>query len=238
MQLRVAHAYFANSRSDKMSSQSLPDVNRTTLGRRELGKLARRKKIREAARQVFREKGFEAATTREIANRADVAIATLFTYAPDKRDLVLMIVNDDLDAMLDESLHAIPPDEGLIDQLIRFFRPRYAYCEADPQLARYMTHFTIAIITEGTAAGAEAERFAARRPRSVAALTELVSRKQAIGEVTHAFAAADVGELLLAIYITEQRTWLSSPVPDAEHGLARLRQLIDIVAAGFAVDRP
>lgn len=220
-----------------MDSRSFPRVPQVTIGRRELGKRERRKNIRETARQVFREKGFDAATTREIARRANVAIATLFTYAPDKRDLVLMIVNDDLDAMLDESLIAIPPNEDLIDQFIRFFRPRYIYCEADPPLARHMTHYAIAMITEGAAAGGEATRFAARRPRSVAALTELVTRKQMIGEVTTRFVAADIGELVMAIYQTEQRAWLSSPAPRAEDGLARLRQLLLIVAAGFAIRR-
>lgn len=206
----------------------------TTLGRRERSKRERRRTIREAARAVFREKGFDAATTREIADRADVAIATLFTYAPDKRDLVLMIVNDDLDAMLDASLVAIPTDESLLDQLMRFFRPRYDYCQADPQLARQMVQHTIATITEGEAAGPEALRFARRRPRSVSALAELVARKQAAGEVTPAFASADVGELFMAIYQTEQRAWLGSNLPRAEEGLQRLCSLLEIVIKGLS----
>jgi hypothetical protein len=90
------------------------------------------------------------------------------------------------------------------------------------------------MITEGDAAGAEAKRFASRRPRSVAALTELVARKQSTGEVSTRFHAADIGELLMAIYQTEQRSWLSSPKPKANDGLTRLRHLVVIVATGFA----
>ena len=69
------------------------------LGRRERGKLEKRRRIREATREVFRRKGYEAATTREIAARADVAIGTLFAYASDKRELLMMVINDDREAL-------------------------------------------------------------------------------------------------------------------------------------------
>ena len=79
------------------------DTAPAKLGLRERGKLEKRRRIRQAARDVFLEKGYDDATTREIAERADVAIGTLFVYAKDKRDLLMMIINDDLD-QLNQSL--------------------------------------------------------------------------------------------------------------------------------------
>jgi AcrR family transcriptional regulator len=48
----------------------------------------RRRRLREAAHKVFLERGYEGATTREIAARAEIAMGTLFIYATEKRDLL------------------------------------------------------------------------------------------------------------------------------------------------------
>ena len=83
-----------------------------TLGRRERGKIEKRRRICEATREVFRRKGYEAATTREIADLADVAIGTLFAYASDKRELLMMVINDDREALPGSVGHIISPVEG------------------------------------------------------------------------------------------------------------------------------
>src|ERR1700744_6030140 len=70
---------------------------------RERNKTARRNSVMAAARAVFSERGYENATTREIALRAGVAVGTVFVYARDKRDLLMTIVNDDLEAVTEES---------------------------------------------------------------------------------------------------------------------------------------
>jgi TetR/AcrR family transcriptional regulator, cholesterol catabolism regulator len=59
-----------------------------SLGRRERKKLAVERRIREAALELFREKGYEAATVEEIAERADVAKGTFFNYFPRKDTLL------------------------------------------------------------------------------------------------------------------------------------------------------
>ncbi len=63
-------------------------------GRRERGKDAKRARIFSAASELFAKRGFEAVTTREIAERADVAAGTLFRYAATKSELLLMVYND------------------------------------------------------------------------------------------------------------------------------------------------
>ncbi len=77
---------------------------------RERNKAERRRRVLEAARAVFLEHGYEAATTREIAARAGVAVGTVFVYARDKRDLLMTIVNDDLEAVTDESFAVLDGD--------------------------------------------------------------------------------------------------------------------------------
>ena len=64
--------------------------------RRESNKLQKRRRILSAARAVFTESGYDGANIREIAKRAGVATGTIFLYAPDKRELLLWVISEDL----------------------------------------------------------------------------------------------------------------------------------------------
>ncbi len=56
-------------------------TRKTELRLRESNKLQKLRRIKSAAAALFTEKGFDAATTRDIARRARVAKGTLFLYA-------------------------------------------------------------------------------------------------------------------------------------------------------------
>ena len=62
--------------------------------RRERRIADRRTKILEAAAAVFREKGYNRATTKEIADAADMSEGSLYNYFKTKRDLLLGLVQD------------------------------------------------------------------------------------------------------------------------------------------------
>jgi AcrR family transcriptional regulator len=55
-----------------------------------------RRRILEAARGRFTESGFEAATTREIAAEAGIAVGTLFNYFPSKEAIAMAMVAEAL----------------------------------------------------------------------------------------------------------------------------------------------
>jgi AcrR family transcriptional regulator len=64
-------------------------------GRRERKKRRTRDAIVATAMALFAQRGFEAVTVAEIAEQADVARATLFSYFPTKESIVLGLVGDD-----------------------------------------------------------------------------------------------------------------------------------------------
>ena len=60
----------------------------TEPGRRERKKAATRKAISDAATELFLERGFDAVSIREIADKADVSPTTVFAHFPQKEALV------------------------------------------------------------------------------------------------------------------------------------------------------
>lgn len=72
-------------------------------GRRERRKRRTRTAIVSAAFALFAQRGFEAVTVSEIAEQADVARATLFSYFPTKESIVLGLVGDDDPASIVET---------------------------------------------------------------------------------------------------------------------------------------
>jgi AcrR family transcriptional regulator len=69
-------------------------TNQKTAARRERRITTRKVQILEAAANVFREKGYGRATTKEIADAADVSEGTLYNYFNNKRDLLIGLVQD------------------------------------------------------------------------------------------------------------------------------------------------
>lgn len=62
--------------------------------RKEFVTRLRKQQILEAAFQVFSEKGFNGATTAEIAGTAGVAEGTIYNYFPNKRELFIAVIRE------------------------------------------------------------------------------------------------------------------------------------------------
>src|SRR3954454_9905939 len=63
-------------------------------GRREATKHANRSAILDAAREVFADIGFGAATLRDIVRRTDLATGTFYNYSPDKESVLRALVDE------------------------------------------------------------------------------------------------------------------------------------------------
>lgn len=79
---------------------------RATPGRRERAKADKSRRIVAAARALFAEHGVSGVTTQQIADRADVAVGTLFRYAASKAELLIMVQNEKFAAAIEEGLAA------------------------------------------------------------------------------------------------------------------------------------
>ncbi|PTA69409.1 TetR/AcrR family transcriptional regulator [Deinococcus arcticus] len=103
--------------------------------RRERHKQDKRARIQAAALSLFTQQGYEATTIRQIAAEADVAPGTVFRYATDKADLLLMVFHDVIAQAIEEALAPERLSGPLFQVLPGLFDPFFAFYEARPALA-------------------------------------------------------------------------------------------------------
>ncbi|AQT82380.1 hypothetical protein B1R94_28755 [Mycolicibacterium litorale] len=199
-------------------------------GRRDANKREKLRRIRQAARDVFLEKGYEGATLREIAVAADVAFGTLFLYAKNKQDLLLLLFDEELPAVTERAYKRATAIEGLlIDQLMAFFAEIYTFFAQTPALSRdMMREFTFA------GGGIVAPRLWEEVLVTEEYLAKLVARAQERGHVTSGVAPGLAAHVLFALQRIEIRRCLDTQEPDIAASLTRLRQQFELVYAGLA----
>jgi AcrR family transcriptional regulator len=209
-----------------------PTVHR----RRENSKIDKRRRIIEAARATFREFGFKGASMREIAKRAGVATGTLFLYAPDKRNLLLGVVNDELErltqatfaaACLDEHAH-----EDLLEQVLYVFEARYRYWGADPALSLHALQELTTKRDLRFAPGSHLAEFSQQRFVLRARIGQLVHVQQQRGRVRASVDPDAVAQLMLMVFNAAVRSWLREEIVDVAQGIAVLRGLLTLAIEG------
>lgn len=133
--------------------------------------------ILRVGREVFAEKGYERATTTEIAQRLGVSEATVFTYFHGKRELCVRVITDWYDEIVAEMEAGLPRKESARAQLDWFVRTH---------LRLFLIHGTgmcALVLSEGRSKGQElADVLQPLQRRYTAPLMDLLARGQASGE--------------------------------------------------------
>jgi AcrR family transcriptional regulator len=107
-------------------------VDEEPLGRRERKKAATRAAILEAATALFLERGFDAVTVREIADRADVTPKTVFTHFPQKEALVFADERERHDRLV-AAVRDRPSGVSVSDALKAHYLAEIAELRTEPQ---------------------------------------------------------------------------------------------------------
>jgi len=197
-------------------------------GLRERKKLETRERVRAAAAELFTKRGYAAATMREIAGRAHVALGTLFNYAEDKRDLVFLIFNEELNAITDVALAAPRAGQPLIDRLLAVFSVHYRWLGGKVALARIL-------LQELTfySSGKQAATFLGIRKRLIDGIEQLIRNAQSRKEIHSKESPALIARHIFFVYSASLRWWIAAPRPDPKKGLADLRRLLKLQFDGL-----
>lgn len=227
---------FARKHVNSKRDTPLLDGVAVPAGLRERAKLRRRHLIKEAARAVFYERGYESATTREIAQRAEVSLGTLFAYAPTKAELLLMIVNDDLAEQRVHNFEQAPTEEPLMQALLGFNLKNFTYWARHPDVARQARREISSVLTMGKPAGAEAIRFAANKQRLQAGLGDLVERKRKAGSIKTSAEIKVIVDMWWCISNQQIHTWLADEKPSVLKGMREIHRLYLLMLDGLQAE--
>src|SRR5262249_40539984 len=143
------------------ATDAKPAVFRPRAHRR---KLENRERILKEARRLFGRKGFDAVTTAEIAEAADVAKGSVFAHVGSKDRLLVLVFERDMHKWVDDAT-ARAGRRPLLNQLDRFFQAMLDGAAEAPEL-------TLVFMREMPFANHEPEIIAAME-RTYAILTEL-----------------------------------------------------------------
>ncbi|MBD0693785.1 TetR family transcriptional regulator [Streptomyces sp. CBMA123] len=170
-------------------------------GRRERKKAQTRQALADAALELFLEHGYDQVGVKDVADRADVSVTTLFKHFPGKEAL-LFDQEDDLEAALVAAVRERPPGrsipQALREHLLRG-QAQYAVHTVHPQFADFTR-----LVQDTPALRDYAHRMWTRHEAALA---------KAIAEATGA-PQDDIGCAALARFALEARSLiLSAPDP-------------------------
>src|SRR5688572_9423664 len=93
------------------------------VGRRERNKQEKLDRITAAASELFAKHGVDEVTTQQIADKADIGTGTLFLYAKNKGELLLLVQNSSYAEALGKGRAAAQTTPDVLDAVMAIVRP-------------------------------------------------------------------------------------------------------------------
>lgn len=196
--------------------------------RREQAKLEKELRILDAAQTLFREKGFEATTTKEVSERADIATGTLFLYAKDKTDLLLWVYSQKIGNTIAKVAQAKAAQRTTRQtkaewerEAISFFEPFFRLYADDRDTARHFVKEQL--FSQG-------ERGLKERLEFLQLLVDYLERGKSCGHVRADVDGRSFAGTLFAVYFIHLGQWLQTGgaiaprLRELQHHIAQLLQ--------------
>jgi TetR/AcrR family transcriptional regulator, cholesterol catabolism regulator len=198
-------------------------------GKREANKRDKLDRVKRAARELFTTVGYDEATTRQIAEKAGVALGTVFTYATTKRDLLFLVSNDLLDEARGRAGASFQQNRSLAHNFVVFCGVFYKVLHAQPELSKLV--FRELLFYDS---GIHATRALANRTGTLKTIEALVVNAEERGEIRLSEPPDFIAWLLFSIFQAENRRWLALQRRDLDEGLAHLWSSVAVVLNGLS----
>jgi AcrR family transcriptional regulator len=201
-------------------AQKSPEVTRMS-GLRAQNKADKEARILEAAWALFVERGYDATTVREIAQRAGVAQGTVFVYAQDKQDLLATLFAARLGAVVESAFATLPQGVSLLDALMHVFTSFMRFYAQDTRLARSVVRGVLFL--EGPAA----ERMERLNRPFLGQVAGLFAQAQAQGLARAELVPFVAALNAFAAYFMALAAWLNGLLPSLPAAEAQLRLALE-----------
>lgn len=203
-------------------------ANRRELQRRETERL-----IETTARALFRAHGFDATTTKQIAETAGVAHGTVFLVAATKEALLVKLLEAELRQVVATRTESLPKRK-LAAQLRHVFDGLFEFYAAEPELSRVFLKGVM--FFADPIARATYDAHVARFSTYLAALFDAAKTR---GEVSSRLVSQAAATNVLALYVHVVVAFLNSDARDRDTLGAEFRAGLDQMARGWnASDAP
>ena len=196
-------------------------------GLRARNKREKEERILAAARTLFSERGFEATTTRDIAERAGIGTGTLFLYVRSKEELLLRLFADELERVQGQLFQSLPREEPLVDQLMAIFGGLFDLYSENPALSRTYIRELLFLEPE------QAEEHQGVVDGLLARLAGLLEAAQAHGEVDKELNLTQAAVNAYSLYLTTLVAWLGGRATSQKAHRHSLREGLELQLRGL-----
>ncbi len=107
-----------------------------------------RRRLLDAAMELFSEMGYEATTFADLAAEAGVGRTTIYEYFSDKEDLLASLVEEELPLTIGAMLDRLPTESSGVDRLAALARAMVEFVATDPTLGMLL-HREVPRLTQG-----------------------------------------------------------------------------------------
>ena len=207
---------------------SAPGAGRTR--RSDDGRLARgrrsRARIREAARELFRERGFDGTTLRDIAARAGMGASSIYRHVETKEELLVQELADLQEEAWTRFRLADRRDASARERVRRFFEAQHDLLARDPDLT------VVALRATTYPAARVARRVLALHDRTVGLLAEILQAGRVRGDLARDVDLLAAARTLFHVASGARLSWANGLL--SEVGCRRaIEASIDLLFAGI-----
>jgi AcrR family transcriptional regulator len=199
------------------------------VGKRAANKIDKLARIKRASHDLFMQFGYDQTTTRQIALEAGVSLATVFSYATNKRDLLFLVANDKLEATRVESVASIRAGDALIDNFVRYCSFNYTDLGVEPAFSRLIMRELLFYDS-----GEQGRRALDLRLNIIKDYEAMIRQAVKHGDITMPASATDLARVLFSVQQAEIRRWLAGDVQDVMTGIRWLWTSGSYVVRGVA----
>jgi AcrR family transcriptional regulator len=196
------------------------------MSRRERRKEATLRRIEDAGWRLFTTRGYEATSTREIAREADIAAGTLFNYFPEKRNLLIHLMQQRLDAAVEKAFAEVA-SSTLERELYELFDALNDCYAEERRLSRVFVKELL--FTDG----ARRAESAAWTFSLVKRIAELVERAQHRGELDASVDSMEAAQQLFSAHYFGLVTWLGGTIPSRGAHREQLQTSLRLLLRGL-----
>jgi AcrR family transcriptional regulator len=194
---------------------------------RQTQKEATRRRVMDAARELFDSQGYQGTTIREIARSAGVSVGSVFTTFASKYDVLSQVMQDRLDGLYEELDRVMPHLRGAtLDRLRTMFAIHFAFEVRHKRLflAYISATYDWTLPASATPMG--------RNRQLMDIIAECLAKGVAEGDVAPAVEHQEIIDLLMAAYVWVYRlaAWHDA---DAEAMTEVMDRQIALISQGF-----